>query len=517
MKKSAGIVIGAAVAVAVVSTAGAWYTGKQLPSVLDTSIKEANEQLQQAAPSLGVSARAELVSLEQGLFSSTARYRLVIGESELLFVDHIDHGPFPLNRLKRFELAPVMAASTYELAPSPLVQGWFDAAKGASPLVGSAAIGYDRAVSGSLELKPLDTQLDEKTHLAFSGLRLDLRSSAGGERVAAVGSMDSLRFDSTSETGQPVQVEMKGLSLDSDQSRTESGLYVGKGDLVLKTTRILIDGEPTVTLDDLSQRQDTRANGSNIEGSLTFAAGVRYKDKPVGNTEMVWSVKNIDAAALKSLSELYASVVEKAGAGAEPNLDALDEAQQKQAQADLVRMLDAKPAIALDKLSFKTANGESRLSLGVQLAKPSSFEQAPDQVAREIVTGLDMDLSLSKAMIGDIVSLKAALDGEEDQELIAQQASMTTEMASGMLLSTNLVALEGETIRSRLHYADGQVDFNGKKMTVEEFAGMAMAMAGGLGGALGAQPEMGGMEGMEGMEDMEGMGEGEAEEAAPQE
>ena len=131
MKKSAGIVIGAAVAVAVVSTAGAWYTGKQLPSVLDTSLKEANEQLQQAAPSLGVSARAELVSLEQGLFSSTARYRLVIGESELLFVDHIDHGPFPLNRLKRFELAPVMAASTYELAPSPLVQGWFDAAKGA--------------------------------------------------------------------------------------------------------------------------------------------------------------------------------------------------------------------------------------------------------------------------------------------------------------------------------------------------------------------------------------------------
>ncbi|WP_165664217.1 YdgA family protein [Metapseudomonas otitidis] len=511
MKKSAGIVIGAAVAVAVVSTAGAWYTGKQLPSELDTSIKEANAQLQQASLSLGVNTRAELVSLEQGLFSSTARYRLVIGESELLFVDRIDHGPFPLNRLKRFELAPVMAASTYELAPSPLVQGWFDAAKGASPLVGSAAIGYDRSVSGSLELKPLDTQLDEKTHLAFSGLRLDLRSSAGGERVAAVGSMDSLRFDSTSDSGQPVQVEVKGLSLDSDQSRTESGLYVGKSDMVLKTTRILIDGEPTVTLDDLSQRQDTRANGSKIEGSQTFAAGFRYKDKPVGSTEMVWSVKNIDAVALKSLLELYASVVEQTGA--EPNLDALDEAQQKQAQADLERILDAKPAIALDKLSFKTANGESRLSLGVQLAKPSSFEQSPDQVAREIVTGLDMELSLSKPMISDIVSLKAALDGEEDQELIAQQASMTTEMASGMLLSTNLVALEGETIRSSLHYADGQVDFNGKKMTVEEFAGMAMAMAGGLGGALGAQPEMGGMEGME--EGMEGMGEGEAEEAAP--
>ena len=123
----------------------------------------------------------------------------------------------------------------------------------------------------------------------------------------------------------------------------------------------------------------------------------------------------------------------------------------------------------------------------MQLAKPASFDLPPDQIAREAITSLDLDLSLSKPMISDLVSVQAVLQGQEDQEAIAQQASMTTEMASGMMLSTQLVALEGNDIRARLHYADGQVEFNGKKMTVEEFAGLVMASAGGLGGAMGGE------------------------------
>ena len=45
MKKSAGIVVGAVVAVAAIGVGGAWYTGNQLPSVLDESIKQANAKI----------------------------------------------------------------------------------------------------------------------------------------------------------------------------------------------------------------------------------------------------------------------------------------------------------------------------------------------------------------------------------------------------------------------------------------------------------------------------------------
>jgi hypothetical protein len=41
MKKSVGILSGLAIAIAVATTAGAWYTGKQLPAELDNALPAA--------------------------------------------------------------------------------------------------------------------------------------------------------------------------------------------------------------------------------------------------------------------------------------------------------------------------------------------------------------------------------------------------------------------------------------------------------------------------------------------
>ena len=87
-------------------------------------------------------------------------------------------------------------------------------------------------------------------------------------------------------------------------------------------------------------------------------------------------------------------------------------------------------------------------------------------------------------------ALLPTLGGQTDKEAVAQQASMMTEMASGMALSTELARLEGDAIVSTLHYADDKVDFNGKQMTVEEFVAMAFASGAGLGmggAAMGAE------------------------------
>ncbi len=60
------------------------------------------------------------------MFSSTAHYRLkgegeMFGEApvELLFVDHIEHGPLPFSRLMSLKWLPVMATSHYELEKTP--------------------------------------------------------------------------------------------------------------------------------------------------------------------------------------------------------------------------------------------------------------------------------------------------------------------------------------------------------------------------------------------------------------
>ncbi|HAA40247.1 MAG TPA: DUF945 domain-containing protein, partial [Pseudomonas sp.] len=95
MNKPAVVLLGLVVAVGVVSAGGAWYTGKQLEPVLQTAIQNANKELQTSMAGVDGTVALELVSLERGVFSSTAHYRLkgqgsVFGEEnpnpELLFV-----------------------------------------------------------------------------------------------------------------------------------------------------------------------------------------------------------------------------------------------------------------------------------------------------------------------------------------------------------------------------------------------------------------------------------------------
>ncbi|HSX71339.1 MAG TPA: DUF945 family protein, partial [Pseudomonas sp.] len=81
MKKSAGIAVGALVAVAAIGAGGAWYTGNQLPKVLDESIKQANADMAKTLPALGLDASIELLSLERQFLSSNARYRITFNGS----------------------------------------------------------------------------------------------------------------------------------------------------------------------------------------------------------------------------------------------------------------------------------------------------------------------------------------------------------------------------------------------------------------------------------------------------
>lgn len=500
MKKSAGIAVGVIVVLGALGTAGAWYTGKQLPSVLEASIKQANEEMAKALPAVGINVSIELLSLDREFFSSNARYRIKFsgpqdGElpSNLEWVvnDRIEHGPFPLSRLKAFKLMPVMASSNYALEQSPELEKWFAATNGVSPLNGQVSLGYDRSVSGTLELEPLQLPLDESTHLGFSGLTLDIDSSADGRAVSGRGQMASLKVTS-SRSDAPMSIEFKDLSLDSDLNKGSSEFYLGSNEVRLKTIALSFgsDNKPLL-LKDVVQRDETSENGDLLAARYSYDVGmISYDGRDIGSSQMVWSLKNLDSKALQSMIALYGDLMQAdwqyqktSSATGMPELSAEQEAKLK---ADLQQLLAGKPGLALEKLAFKTANGESSLKLALDIGNPASLDLPAPELAKQLVSQFDAKLVVSKPMIGDVVSAQAAISGQTDQEAIAGQAQMMTEMASGMLLATELATLQGDDIVSSLHYVNDQVDFNGKKMTVEEFVGMALAMGGGLGGGLGA-------------------------------
>ena len=504
MKKIAGIAAGALVAVAALGTAGAWYTGQQLPSVLDASIKQANAEMSKSLPALGLSATIELLSLERQLLSSEARYRIVFqveGEPvELVVSDHIEHGPFPLSRLKSLRLMPVMATSNYALEQSESLAKWFAASAGASPLTGQVSVGYDRSLSGALHVRPLEVAVDEHTAVSFSGLDIDFDSTAEAKAISAEGAMASLRISSRLEsTGEPLNMELRGMSLNSQTEKGASDFYLGSNEVRFQSVEVVAGEGSPIVLKDVLQRDETSEADGKLAARYGYDIGmISYQGHDLGAAQMLWSLKNLDGKALQSLVALYGELLQ---GGWQPqdsaddlSMPQLSEAQQAQLLVDLEKLLAGNPGIALEKLAFRTASGESSLSLSLALDKPETFELPPPELARQLIAQLDAKVSVSKAMIGDVVGLQATLAGETDQQAIAQQASMMGEMAGGMAQASELARLDGDNIVSTLHYADDKVDFNGKQMTVEEFVAMAFTTGAGLSGMGAAGSEEPGLE-----------------------
>jgi uncharacterized protein YdgA (DUF945 family) len=498
MNKSAGVLLGIVVAIGAISAGGAWFTGTKIEGVLNTSLADANKQLQAALVGYKGTASLELVSLERHVFSSTAHYRLkgegeMFGEApvELLFVDHIEHGPLPFSRLMSLKWLPVMATSHYELEKTPLTEKWFAAAKDSSPLKGVVNIGYDNATNGTLELLPLETALDDKSSLKFSGLKVDVAASAQAQKVKADGYMDSLKLTTVSEDQAPVQVELNGLTLASNLTKSTYGYYTGDNTVELSNSKTTYGAKQSVLgFKKFEMKNHTEESGTSASGRADYKIGeVSLNGKTVGSAQMALSLKNLDIPSTMVLMQIYQTklqpyeqaAAEAAEAGQPVPELSLTEAEEAQLKTNLEQLLAAGPQVALENLSFNTSNGQSKANLVLDLTKPQSIDLPADQLVRQLIALLDFNLQVSKPMLVDVLTVQSQIDGQTDAKLISDQATATADMFSSMAVGSQLAKLDGNNIVTKLHYANNQVDFNGQKMTLEEFVGFVMSKFGGVG------------------------------------
>ena len=479
MNKPLGVLVGIVVIAGALSTAGAWYTGTQLEGVLQTSIQEANQELESQLQGTTTQGRIELDSLERHFFTSTAQYRVIIRDDamganaqpvEWLFVAHIEHGPLPWSRIKTFKWMPVMATSNYALVKTPFTEKWFAAAKDQSPLQGQVTVGYNRSVEGSMQALPLEATLDPNSSFSFSGMTMEGHSDANGENIKVKGYMDHFKLHAVSPDNSPVVVELNGLTVASDVNKSEYGLYIGQNVIALSEGQLTFgERQSVLKFNNFEYVGSSSAKGNLLSGRLVYdVRDITLNGKPVGSAHLVMTGSSLDIPALQSLVQMYQTKFKPNADGTLPAtpLTAEEEAQM---QAQVEKLLAAKPQLALENLTLKTPNGESQFNVAVALDQPVSFEQPSLAITQQLVTSLDTKLQLSKPMITDLAALQAQLAGQTNPQAIAQVASMTSDMVSNMALATGLAKVEGNDILASLNYAAGQVDFNGQKMSLEDF------------------------------------------------
>ncbi|WP_045485641.1 YdgA family protein [Pseudomonas sp. StFLB209] len=494
MNKS-GIAAGVIVAVGALAIGGAWCTGQQLPGVLNETLAKGNQELTKAFAGSQYKVDLQLESLDSGLFSSTARYRSTVqaldenGQTQTLefkFVDHIQHGPLPLSRLASLKLLPVMAVSKAELEKTPDVEKWFAMSQGKTPFHTDASIGYDCSVNGTVTFAPLQYK-DTDGEFSFSGLTLLTDASADADKLKMTGTMDSLQLNVQSPDG-PVAMQVKGMSFDTGGTKGKAGFYLGHSNVKVDQLVFQPVGRPAVQLDNFTNTNLMQEEGDKLAAQINYdVAKISYSGKDIGAAHLGLRFSNFDVASTRSLYQLFQEKVvpqQQAAAAAEQPLELnLSPADQALLDAEMRKLLAGKPHIELEKFSLKTANGESHAHLSVDLTDPGAFDQPQDELLSKSLGQVTARVVLSKPMIRDIVGLQANLQGVTDPKEVADQANAVSDMAAVMAQGMQLAKVEGENIVTSLQYANNSVDFNGQKMTPEQFVAFIMANS----GALGAQ------------------------------
>lgn len=502
--KLTGIALGVIAAAGIAGVGGAWYTGGRIEADIQERLAQAQQAIaEQQIPGLQLS--LQLDSLQRGLFASDATYLLQISVPdgaavELRVEDHIEHGPFPPSRLSAGQLAPVMSFNQLRLANTPAVQDWYAMAGNQVPLHAVVTTRYDGSFDGRMIAESLTVSGEDGSSLQTTPLSIDMRGSADGETVTVDGHMPTATFTGTSQAG-PVKASFNNLRMQSDVARSASGLYLGRNHMGLESIILEAMGDKRVELRDLRHDDNSQEVGGFLDVTSRQQLGaVLYNGQKLGALELAISAGRLQAEPLQALSEQAQEMQRLALSGESTR------ALKKQIKASLEEVLKGQPELGVDRLALSTANGEAVISLGVALDHPGDLNRSPDQLLMKLIRQLNLRIDVDKAMMQDAMLMKAVVDPSVDNAMLQQDAGMMVEMVSGMLQDMQFATLKDDRLTTSLAYADGMVDFNGRKMPLMQFAAMMQNMAAsmpmpGMGSGMGA------MDGAEEPEELDGMDE----------
>ncbi|AEA86156.1 YdgA family protein [Stutzerimonas stutzeri] len=469
--------------------AATFYTSTQVESTARDAVDQANLKLREMGVGAGADVSLTLLSFERGLLSSTARYQIDIdvaddeGNTEhyaLLLNDRLEHGPFPVSRLSRGQLMPVAAQSHFELERTPLTQKLFDAASGEVPLVGEVTIGYDGGQAGDLRTAALNIE-DEDGSVRIAPANLNFEANRDGSDVRMDGELAEIDIDlQRSDSGQPVQVSLRGIGLSADKQDYDDGFGFGPSAITLQRMEIKAGDEPAVVIQQASVEEALSRGSRGLDQTIGYRIGeVSAKGQTFRNLALVFSLRNLEESSLKALVASYKDILDQSATPQE-SFAGMTSAQQQELQARALQLLEHKPTLALDEFGFETAHGAARLSVVLDLQSPSAEAFTPDAMITSMLASLKADAGIDRNLVRDIAGLVVqnnARDGQLDRAALQQETEAATELFSGMALNTGWSRLEGERLVSSLHYANDKVTFNGREMSVPEFLGFAFGSA----------------------------------------
>ncbi|EEH92877.2 protein ydgA [Citrobacter portucalensis] len=485
MKKSL-VAAGVVVALGIVWTGGAWYTGKKLETHLAEMVTQANDQLKRFSPEAGIELSYQ--NYQRGVFNSQLQLvvKPIAGEADswlkpgqsIVLNETVDHGPFPLAQLKSLNLVPAMASVKTTLVNNDVTKPLFDIAKGESPFVINSRISYSGDTRSDLSLKPLNYEKgDEK--VAFSGGEFQFTADKEGNAVSLTGNAQSGVVNAVNEYDQKVQMTFNNLKTEGSSSIASFGERIGDQKLSLDKLSISVEGKELAVLEGMGidGKSDLINDGKTVNSQLDYTLNsLKLQGQDMGSGKLTLKVGQIDGEALHQFSQQYSAQTKALMA----QIDVVQNPelyQQKVTEAffnALPILMKGEPVITIAPLSWKNAKGETAFNLSLLLKDPTANTEEPQTLAQEVdrsVKSLDAKLTIPVDMATEFMTQIAKIEGYQ-QEQAADLAKQQVNGLAAMGQMFRITTMQDNVIGSSLQYANGQVTLNGQKMPLDEFVGM---------------------------------------------
>lgn len=475
--KTTNIVIGALVAAGVVWGGSTWYIGQQAKTQIDQSISNFNEFLAQSAPNVSLSE----VSYEKGFLSSTGTYKLNIDLpdlpeelSNITFLNKVYHGPLPLIQNGRF--SPALAISETTLINNDNTKILFDAANGQEPFVSSSVLSFTKEIENTLKTAPLkfvnkNGEITVAPMHAITHSNLDyafINTEATGGAIKAKG-------ESTAS------FSMDGFTLSNQTTRTANKNYIGDASVKFDKFNIA-DPAQTVLIDAINMVASTTESPNGLlNGDIIYSANkINVNKIDFGTTSMKMVVNNLDMKAVNDFSRATASL--NLASTSQKEVDELD----RHFETLFVKLADANIQFHIDPLSIKTTSGEATLNFGVIFngeKASSASRESMELFATEALRKANFSISIDDSIIKEVGSGVLQVSEGTDKATADAEAEVITGMAGLIAEQSGMAVYKDGKTTSLITYdadqpADSQIDFNGKKMGLNEFAMRASSLLG---------------------------------------
>lgn len=507
MKKSL-VAVGVIVALGVVWTGASWYMGSKIESRLQEETKLANVQLAQLAKTaqFGADIKLEIRDYKKGVFTSNADFAVVISKDaseivedqdkkveEIIFTTDIDHGPFPLSDLARFNLVPKLAAMNNTLVNNDTTKELFKLTKDKSLFNIHTSLAFDGAVSGEAKLNPIDFAENGGT-VKTTPLTIEFSSDKTATNFTTAVKGDQVVVTKDGEetfTIKNIAGSVAGTKVNNDQ-------YLFNEQLLsfAEITHTSKEKASDFSLKDfsLTTKSDIKDKLFNISQTYYFkslnVAGLEF-----GAGKFGYSIDKADPDAMLLLTKVYNNSLLPWNKNHFDNSEMVEQAVRDVLEKGLV--------FRIDEASLTNKSGASKLTFNLDLnafnvKTLENQEKSPAELFNYLFKNIDFNIDLSLPMLAEFRNTtqyldaaryqETALTDEEKKEIEAATATDIEQLKTELQQNINqisqdekdalplmLLAQDGKALSMKLNYAADKFTMNGKTYTFDEFMEVTQA------------------------------------------